>query len=167
MSPHRHDRRRRLCDCDLVRNSAAARAGSAVSRLCRRTNSTRGKVVPASSDSARARCHALLSRPPAAARGNGGNTWAAAGSRCPTSTGSGPMRILLVLPAGENVRVTSGRPEVPKRAMLRFSVLSLTTVAALTPRRHEVRIVDENVEPIDFACDVDLVGITFMTALAP
>ncbi|MCX6629047.1 MAG: radical SAM protein [Candidatus Solibacter sp.] len=77
------------------------------------------------------------------------------------------MRILLILPAGENVRVTSARPEVPKRAMLRFSVLSLTVVAALTPRRHEVRIVDENVEPIDFASDVDLVGITFMTALAP
>ena len=77
------------------------------------------------------------------------------------------MRILLILPAGENVRVTNARPEVPKRAMLRFSVLSLTAVAALTPRRHEVRIVDENVEPIDFASDVDLVGITFMTALAP
>jgi radical SAM superfamily enzyme YgiQ (UPF0313 family) len=46
-------------------------------------------------------------------------------------------------------------------------VLSLTVVAALTPRRHEVRIVDENVEPLDFAADVDLVGITFMTALAP
>ncbi|MGA2153699.1 MAG: hypothetical protein ABSH37_04740 [Bryobacteraceae bacterium] len=45
------------------------------------------------------------------------------------------MRILLVLPAGENVRVTPERPEVPKRAMLRFSVLSLTIVAALTPRR--------------------------------
>jgi radical SAM superfamily enzyme YgiQ (UPF0313 family) len=77
------------------------------------------------------------------------------------------MRILLVLPAGENVRVTSERPDVPKRAMLRFSVLSLTTVAALTPPRHEVRIVDENVEPIDFASDADVVGITFMTALAP
>ena len=77
------------------------------------------------------------------------------------------MRILLVLPAGENVRVTPERPDVPKRAMLRFSVLSLTIVAALTPRRHEVRIVDENVEPLDFASKVDLVGITFMTALAP
>ena len=77
------------------------------------------------------------------------------------------MRILLVLPAGENVRVTSERPEVPARAMLRFSVLPLTIVAALTPRRHEVRIVDENVEPMDFASDVDVVGITFMTALAP
>jgi len=77
------------------------------------------------------------------------------------------VKILLILPAGENVRVTPERPEVPKRAMLRFSVLSLTVVAALTPRRHHVRIVDENVEPLDFAADVDLVGITFMTALAP
>jgi radical SAM superfamily enzyme YgiQ (UPF0313 family) len=77
------------------------------------------------------------------------------------------MKIMLVLPAGENVRVTAERPEVPDRPMLRFSVLSLTIVAALTPRRHEVRIVDENVEPLDFDADVDLVGITFMTALAP
>jgi radical SAM superfamily enzyme YgiQ (UPF0313 family) len=77
------------------------------------------------------------------------------------------MKILLILPAGEKVRVTPERPEVPNRAMLRFSVLSLTSVAALTPQRHEVRIVDENVEPLDFESDVDLVGITFMTALAP
>jgi radical SAM superfamily enzyme YgiQ (UPF0313 family) len=51
--------------------------------------------------------------------------------------------------------------------MLRFSVLPLTTVAALTPPEHEVRIVDENVESLDFDTDCDLVGITFMTALAP
>lgn len=51
--------------------------------------------------------------------------------------------------------------------MLRFSVLSLTVVAALTPPEHQVRIVDENVEPLDFDADVDLVGVTFMTALAP
>jgi radical SAM superfamily enzyme YgiQ (UPF0313 family) len=77
------------------------------------------------------------------------------------------MRILLILPAGESVRVTAERPDVPRRAMLRFSVLSLTIVAALTPKRHEVRILDENVEPLDFDADVDLVGVTFMTALAP
>ena len=77
------------------------------------------------------------------------------------------MKILLVLPAGENVRVTKERPEVPKRVMLRFSVLPLTMVAALTPPEHEVRLLDENVEPLDFDIDVDLVGITFMTALAP
>jgi radical SAM superfamily enzyme YgiQ (UPF0313 family) len=78
-----------------------------------------------------------------------------------------PLKILLVLPAGERVRVTREIPEVPRRAMLRFSVLPLTVVAALTPRGHEVRIVDENVEPLDFDADCDVVGITFMTALAP
>jgi radical SAM superfamily enzyme YgiQ (UPF0313 family) len=78
-----------------------------------------------------------------------------------------PLKILLVLPAGERVRVTRECPEVPQRAMLRFSVLPLTLVAALTPPEHEVRIVDENVEPLDFDSDCDLVGISFMTALAP
>src|SRR5208337_842190 len=38
---------------------------------------------------------------------------------------------------------------------------------ALTPREHEVRVVDENVEPLDFETEYDVVGITFMTALAP
>ena len=46
-------------------------------------------------------------------------------------------------------------------------VLPLTTVAALTPPEHEVTICDENVEPLDLDADVDLVGVTFMTALAP
>lgn len=77
------------------------------------------------------------------------------------------MRILLVLPAGEQVRVTQDSREVPKRAMLRFSVLPLTIVAALTPREHQVQIVDENVQALDFDAGVDVVGITFMTALAP
>ena len=38
--------------------------------------------------------------------------------------------------------------------------LALPTLAALTPRHHEVTLVDENVEPIDLAADVDIVGIT-------
>jgi radical SAM superfamily enzyme YgiQ (UPF0313 family) len=75
------------------------------------------------------------------------------------------MKILLVLPAAEHLRVTDDR--VPKRNMLRFSVLSLTTVAALTPRNHDVTICDENVQPLDFDTPCDVVGITFMTALAP
>ena len=77
------------------------------------------------------------------------------------------FKILLVLPAGERVRVTQEHPGVPRRAMKRFSVLPLTVVAALTPRHHAVRLVDENVEPLDFDTDCDIVGITFMTALAP
>ncbi len=77
------------------------------------------------------------------------------------------MKILLVVPAGEVVRVTRERPQVPRRAMQRFSVLPLAVVAALTPREHEVRIIDENVEPLDFDLACDVVGVTFMTALAP
>ncbi len=50
--------------------------------------------------------------------------------------------------------------------MLRFSVLPLTTVAALTPPQHQVALCDENVQALDLDADVDLVGISFMTALA-
>ncbi len=77
------------------------------------------------------------------------------------------MRILLILPTAAGVRVTADAPRVPRRRMLRFSVLPLTTVAALTPARHDVRLCDENVEPLDLDADVDLVGVSFMTALAP
>jgi radical SAM superfamily enzyme YgiQ (UPF0313 family) len=77
------------------------------------------------------------------------------------------MKILLVLPAAKSVRVTRETRRVPRRNMLRFSVLPLTTVAALTPPRHRVALLDENVEPLDLDADVDVVGVTFMTALAP
>jgi radical SAM superfamily enzyme YgiQ (UPF0313 family) len=43
-----------------------------------------------------------------------------------------------------------------------FAHLTLTTLAALTPTDIEVKITDENVEPIDFEEDVDLVGVTGM-----
>jgi len=77
------------------------------------------------------------------------------------------MKILLVLPAAEHVRVTRFHPDVPKRQMLRFSILGLTTVAALTGPEHDVTICDENVEALDLNADADLVGVSFMTALAP
>jgi radical SAM superfamily enzyme YgiQ (UPF0313 family) len=77
------------------------------------------------------------------------------------------MKILLVLPAAEHLRVTAQTRKVPKRNMLRFSVMPLTVVAALTPQEHDVVICDENVQAIDLDADVDVVGVTFMTALAP
>ncbi len=48
-----------------------------------------------------------------------------------------------------------------------FARLTLTTLAALTPPDIEVKITDENVEPIDFEEDVDLVGVTGMVMHAP
>jgi radical SAM superfamily enzyme YgiQ (UPF0313 family) len=38
--------------------------------------------------------------------------------------------------------------------------LSLPTLAALTPRSHQVTLIDENVEPVDVGQAADLVGIT-------
>lgn len=77
------------------------------------------------------------------------------------------MKILLILPAAEHLRVLSADQKIPKRAMLRFSILPLTVVAALTPRKHSVAICDENVQAVDFDTDADVIGISFMTALAP
>jgi radical SAM superfamily enzyme YgiQ (UPF0313 family) len=44
--------------------------------------------------------------------------------------------------------------------------LGLTTIAALTPAEHTVRIIDENQEAIDFDTPCDIVGITGMTQQA-
>ena len=77
------------------------------------------------------------------------------------------MKILLILPAAEHLRVKTSGGFVPKRKMVRFSVLGLTTIAALTPEEHEVTICDENTEAIDLNAKTDVVGISFMTGLAP
>jgi radical SAM superfamily enzyme YgiQ (UPF0313 family) len=50
---------------------------------------------------------------------------------------------------------------------IKFPYLSLTTLAALTPPDIEVRIMDENVETIDFDSRPDLVGVSLLTPLAP
>ena len=44
--------------------------------------------------------------------------------------------------------------------------LALPTLAALTPPEFDVRIIDENIEDIDFNEPVDIVGITFLTCYA-
>ncbi len=48
-----------------------------------------------------------------------------------------------------------------------FAHLTLTSLAALTPSDIEVKITDENVDPVDFEEDVDLVGVTGMVMHAP
>ncbi|MFO7570046.1 MAG: radical SAM protein, partial [Smithellaceae bacterium] len=46
-------------------------------------------------------------------------------------------------------------------------MLSLLTVAALTPEEHSVRILDEQLEDIPATVEADVIGITVMTATAP
>ncbi len=59
----------------------------------------------------------------------------------------------------------SGKPRGPR--VFRFSMLPSLSVAAAMPEGVETRIIDENVEPIAFDTDADLIGISFMTFNAP
>jgi radical SAM superfamily enzyme YgiQ (UPF0313 family) len=71
------------------------------------------------------------------------------------------MKILLIDPCKEP---TVGKR---KRGVTRFPQISLLYIAGLTPAPHTVRILEEEMEPIDFDEPCDLVGITCMTANAP
>lgn len=76
------------------------------------------------------------------------------------------MKILLVSPACGKWKGI-GRHKVFNGKTFRFSMLSLLTVAELSPADAEITIVDEQVEDIPFAEQFDVVGITAMTATAP
>ncbi len=75
------------------------------------------------------------------------------------------MNILLIAPASGPWRGID-RHTAFNGKTFRFSMLSLLTVAALSPRDAKVTVIDEQVENIPDD-NFDLVGITAMTALAP
>jgi radical SAM superfamily enzyme YgiQ (UPF0313 family) len=70
------------------------------------------------------------------------------------------VKIYLIAPRNPESFWTFDRilPSLRKRCV--FPNLALPTVAGLTPPPHEVVLCDENVEPIDFDTDADVVGIT-------
>ena len=76
------------------------------------------------------------------------------------------MRILLIAPASGHWRGL-GRRRLFNGRTFRFSMLSLLSVAALTPGGHTVRLIDEQLDEVPWDEPVDLVGITVMTATAP
>ena len=57
-------------------------------------------------------------------------------------------------------------PHVPGGGGALAPNLGIITLAALTPKHHEVSIVDENVEELNFDEEVDLIGITVMAPTA-
>lgn len=78
------------------------------------------------------------------------------------------IKFTLVCPAPEAFRVTRQNPKPSRRMkILRFCMLGPLCVAASAPDYVETTIVDENVEPLDFDCDADVVGVSFMTFNAP
>lgn len=74
------------------------------------------------------------------------------------------MKIRLIDPAYDHPYISHSQKVIKK---IWFAHLTLTTLAALTPPEFEVSITDENVEPIDYEEEVDLVGITGMVMHAP
>jgi radical SAM superfamily enzyme YgiQ (UPF0313 family) len=70
------------------------------------------------------------------------------------------VKIYLVAPKNPESFWTFDRILRSLRKRCVFPNLALPTVAALTPPEHEVVLCDENVEPVDFDTDADIVGIT-------
>lgn len=76
------------------------------------------------------------------------------------------MKLLLIAPSSGHWRLI-GQKDRRSGRVFRFSLLSLLSLAALTPESWEVEIRDEQIEVIPDRIEADLVGITCMTALAP
>jgi len=77
------------------------------------------------------------------------------------------LKFLLIVPTDPRFRATKERPASRKTRALRFSMLPSLYVAAAMPPYVETRIVDEDIEPVDFDTDADLIGLSFMTFCAP
>jgi len=77
------------------------------------------------------------------------------------------VRLLLINPTAPEWRVTNGQAPSRKTKAFRFSMLPSLSAAAAMPPYVQTRIVDEDVEPIDFGIDADVIGISFMTYNAP
>ncbi|RLF58532.1 MAG: B12-binding domain-containing radical SAM protein [Thermoplasmata archaeon] len=83
------------------------------------------------------------------------------------------MKILLVNPITHSL-YGKGYKDVPSlsRALIRKLIefprpVSLFILSVLTPKKHEVKIIEGEPDEIDYDIDVDLVGISFTTRLAP
>ncbi len=75
------------------------------------------------------------------------------------------MRILLVSLTKEFIRA-----EKPNKAkgtiFLRFPSLALANIAALTPPEDEIFVIDEQISPVDYDINVDLVAVSVNTSVA-
>lgn len=77
------------------------------------------------------------------------------------------MKFVIICPAAKEFRVVGRKKASSRMKIFRFSMLSAIQVAASAPQDVEVEIIDENVEPIDFNLDAEIIGISFMTFNAP
>jgi len=71
------------------------------------------------------------------------------------------MRVLLISPKSPVLNVTK------REKAINFARLSLATVAALFPKDAMIKIINDNLDGVDFDEKIDLVGITAITSTAP
>ena len=76
------------------------------------------------------------------------------------------LKFVLINPTSPLRRAKDGEPSRVGR-IFRFSMLPSLYVAASMPSYVETKIIDEDVEQIDFDTDADLIGISFMSYNAP
>ena len=77
------------------------------------------------------------------------------------------MKILLVFPRIEHGASTYNDKGSWSSILFGYPIITLPHMAAITPKKHTVKIVNENYQDIDFNDDADLVGITCYTMTAP
>lgn len=77
------------------------------------------------------------------------------------------MKILLIFPRIEHGVVTHKDRGTSGAIILGYPAITLPHLAAITPQKHDVKIINENYDTIDFDQDVDLVGITCLTMTVP
>lgn len=77
------------------------------------------------------------------------------------------MNILLIFPRIEHGMTTSRDKNSWRSIVAGYPIITLPHLAAITPNKHNVKIVNENYEDINFDEDVDLIGITCYTMTAP
>jgi radical SAM superfamily enzyme YgiQ (UPF0313 family) len=70
------------------------------------------------------------------------------------------MKLLLITASSPEIR------KIRRSRFLNFQQITMPYLAALTPAHWQVAHVDEEVSPVDFDIQVDLVGITFHTPSA-
>ncbi|WP_051283851.1 B12-binding domain-containing radical SAM protein [Desulforegula conservatrix] len=82
------------------------------------------------------------------------------------------MKILLIIPGSSEVNSKSfyGYSFYAEFLLTKKYIsylLAIPTLAALTPKKHEIKILDENIEEIDYKYIPDVVGISVRTMYAP
>jgi radical SAM superfamily enzyme YgiQ (UPF0313 family) len=77
------------------------------------------------------------------------------------------MRILLVFPRIEHGANTYNDKDSWASILFGYPIITLPHLAAITPSKYDVEIVNENYDILDFNADVDLVAITCYTMTAP